>query len=144
MEHGKKLRHDSKNPEYLTKLGVSNGVKGSGRPFIDISLSTRNQTILVGKQIILRCHIEDVGNQSVSWMRHSDSGLLAVNDFVYTTSHRIKVFHDNGSNEYRLSINPTELSDGGFYECQVSTTPHTSHFMAISVIGKLWDLKRPN
>ena len=65
MEHGKKLRHDSKNPEYLTKLGVSNGVKGSGRPFIDISLSTRNQTVLVGKQIILRCHIQDVGNQSV-------------------------------------------------------------------------------
>ena len=65
MEHGKKLRHDSKNPEYLTKLGVSNGVRGSGRPFIDISLSTRNQTVLVGKQIILRCHIEDVGNQSV-------------------------------------------------------------------------------
>ena len=65
MEHGKKLRHDSKNPEYLTKLGVSNGVRGSGRPFIDISLSTRNQTVLVGKQIILRCHIQDVGNQSV-------------------------------------------------------------------------------
>lgn len=70
-------------------------------------------------------------------MRHSDSGLLAVNDFVYTTSHRIKVFHDNGSNEYRLSINPVELSDGSLYECQVSTTPHTSHFMAISVIGKV-------
>ena len=73
----------------------------------------------------------------ISWIRHTDSGLLAVNDFVYTTSHRIKVFHDNGSSEWRLSINPVELSDGGFYECQVSTTPHTSHFMAINVIGKL-------
>ena len=72
----------------------------------------------------------------ISWIRHTDSGLLAVNDFVYTTSHRIKVFHDNGSSEWRLSINPVELSDGGFYECQVSTTPHTSHFMAINVIGK--------
>ena len=70
IEHGKKLRHQSKNPEYLTKLGVNNGVKGSGRPYIDTSLSTRNQTVLVGKQIILRCHIEDVGNQSVSfWPR---------------------------------------------------------------------------
>ena len=89
-------------------------------------------------------------------MRHSGSGLLAVNDFVYTTSHRIKVFHDDGSpkwryganndgkvailtflsNRFRLSINPVELSDGGLYECQVSTTPHTSHFMYISVIGE--------
>ena len=71
----------------------------------------------------------------VSWIRHTDSGLLAVNDFVYTTSHRIKVFHDDGSNVWRLSINPVELSDGGYFECQVSTTPHTSHFMAITVIG---------
>ena len=72
----------------------------------------------------------------VSWIRHSDSGLLAVNDFVYTTSHRIKVYHDNGSVDYRLSINPVELSDASFYECQVSTTPHTSHFMKINVMGK--------
>ena len=80
----------------------------------------------------------------VSWIRHSDSGLLAVNDFVYTTSHRIKVYHDNGSFEYRLSINPVELSDGGFYECQVSTTPHTSHFMALKVIGKRNNNQRLN
>ena len=65
IEHGKKLRHQSKNPEYVTKLGVTNGVKGSGNPYIDMDLSTRNQTVLVGKQIIMRCHIEDVGNQSV-------------------------------------------------------------------------------
>ena len=68
MEHGKRLRHQSKDPAYVTKLGVSNGVKGSGSPFIDPEESTRNQTVLVGKQIILRCHIEDVGNQSVSAM----------------------------------------------------------------------------
>ena len=72
----------------------------------------------------------------VSWIRHSDSGLLAVDDFVYTTSHRIKVYHDNGSHEYRLSVNPVELTDAGYYACQVSTTPHTSHFMALNVIGK--------
>ena len=66
MEHGNRMRHQSKNPEYVAKLGVSNGVKGSGNPYIDQKLSTGNETVLVGKQIILRCHIEDVGNQSVS------------------------------------------------------------------------------
>ena len=65
MEHGKRLRHQSKDPAYVTKLGVNNGVKGSGSPFIDPEHCTGNQTVLVGKQIILRCHIEDVGNQSV-------------------------------------------------------------------------------
>ena len=29
-----------------------------------------------------------------------------------------------------------EVSDDGMYECQISTTPTTSHSMAVSVIGK--------
>ena len=66
IEHGRRLQNESQNPGYVKKLGVSNGVKGSGQPYIDIDLSTQNETVLVGKQIILRCHIEDVGNQSVS------------------------------------------------------------------------------
>lgn len=49
----------------MAKLGVTNGVKGSGLPYIDTGQSSQNETILVGKQIILRCHIEDAGNQSV-------------------------------------------------------------------------------
>jgi len=103
---------------------------------IDVSKSSRNTSVLVGKQIILACQIphEALGNESVSWIRHSDSGLLAVNDFVYTTSHRIKVFHRQGSPEWKLSINPVELSDAGLYQCQVSTTPHTSHFIALNVV----------
>ena len=65
MEHGSRMRHQSKNPEYVAKLGVNNGVKGSGNPYIDQDLSTGNETILVGKQVILRCHIEDVKGKSV-------------------------------------------------------------------------------
>jgi hypothetical protein len=65
-----------------------------------------------------------------------------VNSFVYTTSPRVKVFHSaavatTATDEWRLSLNPAEMSDDGLYECQVSTTPHTSHFIALKVIGKL-------
>jgi hypothetical protein len=35
---------------------------------------------------------------------------LAVNQFKYTSSHRIKVFHENGSSEWKLSINPVQVS----------------------------------
>ena len=78
----------------------------------------------------------------VSWIRHSDSGLLAVNDFVYTTSHRVKVFHVVGSPQWKLSINPVQVTDAGLYECQVSTTPHTSHFIALNVVGELLHILR--
>ena len=43
--------------------------------------------------------------------------------------------------EWRLSVNPVELDDSGLYEGQVSTTPHISHFMRLTVIGKR-DTKR--
>ena len=139
-------------------------------PHIDISRSTGNLSVMVGKQLILTCFIPNTGNESVSillawirkafithqisvndivrpnlltfiifqvsWIRHRDAGILAVNNFVYTTSHRIKVFHQNGSSEWRLSINPVEISDDGTYECQISTTPTTFHSMAVRVVGK--------
>lgn len=67
VEHGKKLRHQSKSPDYFKQVGVTlHGVRGSGNPFIDPDLSTTNQSVVVGKQIIMRCHIEDAGNKSVS------------------------------------------------------------------------------
>ena len=28
IEHGKRLRHQSKNPEYFKTVGVTNGIKG--------------------------------------------------------------------------------------------------------------------
>ena len=78
MEHGKRLRHQSKNPEYFKSVGVTNGIRGSGSPFIDPELSTNNQTVLVGKQIILRCHIEDAANKSVSCIVHTNVYCIAL------------------------------------------------------------------
>ena len=72
----------------------------------------------------------------ISWIRHKDSALLAVNNYIYSSSHRIKVFHENRSSEWKLSINPVEVSDDGIYECQIATTPTTFHSMAVSVIGE--------
>ena len=98
----------------------------------------------------------------VSWIRHDNSAFLAVNNFVYASSGRFKVFHEvirrlpprgyggdlggrgrrlSSVEEWRLSVNPVELDDSGLYECQVSTTPHISHFMRLTVIGKR-DTKR--
>ena len=80
----------------------------------------------------------------VSWIRHRDTSLLAVNKFVYTTSHRVKVItmkllikenkkevETNVSNvpqvqnaadsdEWRLVLQPVEITDQGWYSCQVS------------------------
>lgn len=106
----------------------------NGQPYIDRQASSGNQSVLVGKQIILTCVIRDRENKSVSWIRHSDSAILSVDTLLFTKSHRMKVFHPSGADEWILSINPVEISDAGMYECQVASTPHTSHFMAVNVI----------
>lgn len=126
-------------------------------PRIDRSRSSEgNVSVLVGKQVLLRCVIDDLGNESVSWIRHDTSAFLAVNNFVYASSGRFKVFHEvirrpssrgygndlgrrrvSSVEEWRLSVNPVELEDSGLYECQVSTTPHISHFMRLTVIEPL-------
>ena len=72
----------------------------------------------------------------VSWIRHRDTSLLAVNKFVYTTSHRVKVItvtlrkltnvtnvsqvqNAADSDEWRLGLQPVEITDQGWYSCQV-------------------------
>ena len=73
----------------------------------------------------------------VSWIRHSNSKLLAVNSYIYTQNHRVKVFHENSDAKvWKLSLNPVIVEDQDLYECQVSTTPTTAHFMAVEVVGK--------
>ena len=74
----------------------------------------------------------------VSWIRHRDTSLLAVNKFVYTTSHRVKVItmtlrklthvpnvsqvqNAADSDEWRLVLQPVEITDQGWYSCQVSS-----------------------
>ena len=122
-------------------------------PRIDrVRSSDGNVSVLVGKQVILGCVINDLGNESVSWIRHDNSAFLAVNNFIFASSGRFKVFHEvirrssrgygnvlgwrkaSSVEEWRLSVNPVELDDSGLYECQVSTTPHISHFMRLTVI----------
>ena len=83
IAHGRILRHKSKDPQYVAQLGVSNGVKGSGNPYIDQGQSTLNETVLLGKQIILRCHIEDVGNQSVRISVFTQSYMIAWPHFLF-------------------------------------------------------------
>ncbi|XP_023339601.1 carcinoembryonic antigen-related cell adhesion molecule 1 [Eurytemora carolleeae] len=105
-----------------------------GRLVFDARASSYNVTALTGKQAVLVCVVRNIGNESISWIRHSDTSLLAVNKFIYTTSDRIKVHHQPGTDDWGLSIQPVELRDKGWYSCQVSITPHIEHRIYLNVI----------
>lgn len=72
----------------------------------------------------------------VSWIRHRDIHLLTVGRYIYTTDQRFKAIHQPHSEDWMLQIKYPQHRDSGIYECQVSTTPHISHFIHLDVVGE--------
>lgn len=72
----------------------------------------------------------------VSWVRHRDVHLLTVGRYTYTSDQRFRAIHQPHSEDWTLQIKYPQHRDSGVYECQVSSTPHMSHFIHLTVIGK--------
>lgn len=75
----------------------------------------------------------------VSWVRHRDIHLLTVGRYTYTSDQRFKSIHHPHSEDWLLQIKYPQHRDSGIYECQISTTPHMSHYIHLNVIGKLYN-----
>jgi hypothetical protein len=69
-------------------------------------------------------------------MRHSDTHLLTIGRLTYTSDLRFRAIHKVFSEDYLLKIKPVTRRDAGRYECQISTTPPTSHVVELSVAGE--------
>lgn len=72
----------------------------------------------------------------VSWVRHRDIHLLTVGRYTYTSDQRFRAIHHPHSEDWILQIKYPQHRDSGIYECQISTTPHMSHFIYLNVIGE--------
>lgn len=73
----------------------------------------------------------------VSWVRHRDIHLLTVGRYTYTSDQRFRAIHQPQTEDWMLQIKYPQHRDSGIYECQVSTTPHMSHYIHLTVVGKL-------
>ena len=71
----------------------------------------------------------------MSWIRLSDTSLLAVGGYTYTSDLRLESSHEQGTRDWVLTIRNVSVSDAGQYECQVSTSPHMSTVINLSVEG---------
>uniref|UniRef100_A0A8D9F664 Neuronal growth regulator 1 n=2 Tax=Cacopsylla melanoneura TaxID=428564 RepID=A0A8D9F664_9HEMI len=102
-------------------------------PYFDTTAS-KNVTALVGKTAYLNCRVRNVGNRTISWVRHRDIHLLTVSGYTYTSDQRFSCLHKPQNEDWTLQIKYPQKRDSGIYECQVSTTPPIGISMYLSVV----------
>ncbi|XP_063626950.1 zwei Ig domain protein zig-8-like isoform X2 [Cydia splendana] len=105
-------------------------------PHFDVAYS-KNVTALVGKTAQLNCRVHDLGNRTVSWIRHRDIHLLTSGRMTYTSDQRFISVHNPHTEDWILKIRFPQRRDSGIYECQVGTTPPIGHRMYLSVVEPL-------
>lgn len=131
---------------HLTHTGVCDVAGGAGSvnslpsstaarlaPSFDAT-TPRNVTALVGKSAYLSCRVRNLGNRTVSWIRHRDLHILTVGGYTYTSDQRFQATHSAPADDWTLHIKWAQQRDAGVYECQVSTQPVRSFFVALHVV----------
>ncbi|XP_055610973.1 zwei Ig domain protein zig-8-like isoform X3 [Uranotaenia lowii] len=106
---------------------------GTG-PYFDTASIPSNITGLVEKTVLLICKVKNLGNRTVSWVRHRDIHLLTVGRYTYTSDQRFEALHSPHTEEWTLRIRYAQRKDSGVYECQISTTPPIGHFVYLTVV----------
>ncbi|CRK88383.1 CLUMA_CG002160, isoform A [Clunio marinus] len=102
-------------------------------PFFDPNVN-QNVTALVGKSAYLNCVVKNLGNKTVSWIRHRDLHILTVSTYTYTTDLRFQTTHHRTTDEWTLQIKWVQKRDAGSYDCQVSSQPIKSYSVDLNVI----------
>ncbi|XP_048509173.1 zwei Ig domain protein zig-8-like isoform X2 [Athalia rosae] len=111
---------------------------GTG-PYFDTSMPS-NFTGLVGKTVHLVCKVKNLGNRTVSWVRHRDIHLLTVGRYTYTSDQRFEALHSPHSEEWTLRIRYPQRKDSGIYECQISTTPPIGHPVQLTIVEPITEI----
>ncbi|XP_058447579.1 zwei Ig domain protein zig-8-like isoform X2 [Malaya genurostris] len=112
---------------------------GTG-PYFDTASIPSNITGLVGKTVLLICKVKNLGNRTVSWVRHRDIHLLTVGRYTYTSDQRFEAMHSPHTEEWTLRIRYAQRKDSGIYECQISTTPPIGHSVYLTVVEPVTEI----
>ncbi|KAK8391740.1 hypothetical protein O3P69_017337 [Scylla paramamosain] len=102
-------------------------------PYIDPATATKVRAY-AGTTAFIPCIVNNLGQRSVSWVRHHDIHVLTVGRFTFTNDDRFEVHHDDGSNEWLLRLRAPTTNDSGTYECQINTKPTITQLINLVVL----------
>lgn len=80
-----------------------------------------NLTTPVGREAILSCRVEQLGNYKLGWLKAEDQTILSLDNRVVTHNSRISVTHDHLRQVWQLHIRQVKETDRGCYMCQINT-----------------------
>ncbi len=99
----------------------------SSNKFPRILTQTYNQTLNISDTAILVCHVENLGNHHVTWLKYDPHTLtyspLTVGEQVFDSDKRyfVSSYSTSSENSYwNLEISNVQSSDDGIYECKIS------------------------
>jgi len=76
--------------------------------------------------VVLPCRVTNLGMVSVSWLRAPQLTVLSSGSYMFSSSPRMSLLHDEGSPDYNLQIARVKSTDAGQYLCQLNTQPTQS------------------
>lgn len=114
-------------------FGAVNDAPSQSEPYFDKSTPI-NVTAQQEKVAYLHCQVRQLGNKTVSWVRHRDLHILTVGRYTYISDQRFQAYHLANSDDWTLQIRYTQSRDAGIYECQVSTVPKKSLLINLNVV----------
>ncbi|XP_042239123.1 hemicentin-2-like [Homarus americanus] len=109
-------------------------IPGPTLPPVFDPLVPTNITVTASKTALLSCIVHNLGNNSVSWIRHRDLHILSVGSVTYTSDSRFEAVPQEGQGDWMLRLKYARPRDSGQYDCQVSSTPPTARTTHLTVV----------
>ncbi|KAL7028349.1 hypothetical protein ACKWTF_005810 [Chironomus riparius] len=140
------IKHNLTNNEHQIQSSQLNKVHNDARtiidrhrqPYFDLNDPTisTNITVMQGESAYMVCVVRNLGNNSISWIRHNDINLLSVGIFKYTQDPRYQIFHNSHNDTWTLKIRRVRKEDEGLFECQIgiSTAQPVGRMIYLKVI----------
>ncbi|KAK7590527.1 hypothetical protein V9T40_002140 [Parthenolecanium corni] len=79
-----------------------------------------NVTAQEGSIAVLPCHVRNLGDRPVTWIRRRDWHIITSGVITYSTDDRYQVVHNENSDNWDLQIKYATKRDNGTYECQAA------------------------